>query len=178
MTPKPDSTARTSRAPVLVLIAGLALAAALVLLGARLAANPAPPPDLSRPGTQARPRAVNVILRDYAFNPTPLYLVPGETVQLNVINGGLVAHEFVLGDDEVQRAWAAANAAATPPAALASAPPASVAPSTGGVRVLLASGGSASLHYEVPSGVRLELACHLPGHVAEGMIGEVVLQGR
>ena len=182
MTPTPGSEprgpARVSRAPVLVLVAGLALAAALVLLGARLAATPAPPPDLSQPGTEAQPRAVNVILRDYAFNPTPLYLVPGETVQFNIINGGLVPHEFVLGDEDVQRAWASANAAATPPAALATAPPASVAPSTGGVRVLLGSGGSASLRYEVPSGVRLELACHLPGHVAEGMVGRVVLPGR
>lgn len=182
MTPSPDeSPGRTrgaSRAPVVVVVAALGVAVALVLIGARLATAPAAPPDLSQPGTAARPRPVNVILRDYTFNPTPLYLVPGETVQFNLINGGLVVHEFVLGDAAVQRAWAAANAAATPPAALATAPVASVPVEVAGLRVLLGSGASASIQYEVPLEARLELACHLPGHVAEGMVGRVELRSR
>lgn len=114
-------------------------------------------------------------MRDYAFNPTPLHLLPGEVVQLNVINGGLVEHELVLGSADVQRAWAAAHAAATPPAAFATPPPAEVPPDTGGLRVLLASGQSAAVSYTVPRGAGLQLACHLPGHVERGMVGEVVL---
>lgn len=150
----------------------------LVLLGARMAAAPAPAPDLSRPGTPDQPREVNVILRDYVFNPGTLYLVAGETVQLNVINGGLVDHEFVLGDAGQQRAWAAANADATPPAAFATARPASVPPGTGGVRVLLAPGETESVTYEVPAGAELEVMCHLPGHTERGMIADVVLVER
>ena len=165
-----------SRAPVYVVIGGLLLAAGLVLLGARLAAAPAPVPDLDRPGTSAEPRSVNVILRDYAFNPTPVYLVAGETVRFELINGGLVSHEFVLGGEEVQAAWALANARATAPAHFATPVPASVPPAIGGIRVLLAPGERATILYDVPRAAeasRLQLFCHLPGHVAEGMVGAV-----
>jgi uncharacterized cupredoxin-like copper-binding protein len=160
---------------VFVLLGGLGLALALVLLGARMAATPAAAPDLSQPGTADQPREVNVILRDYVFNPTPLYLAPGEVVEFNLINAGLVAHEFVLGDDAVQAAWAAAHAAVTAPAPFATPPPASVPPDRAGVRVLLTTGASTSVIYAVPSAGRLELVCHLPGHVEQGMVGDVVL---
>jgi uncharacterized cupredoxin-like copper-binding protein len=171
----PAGGRRISRAPVVVLIAGLALAFGLVLLGARLAATPAPVPDLSRPGTADAPRDVNVLLHDYAFSPRTVYLVADETVHFHIVNAGLVDHEFVLGDDDVQRAWAAADAAATPPAAFATAPPASVAPDIGrrGVRVFLRPGESASVLYQVPRNSALELMCHLPGHLERGMIAGV-----
>ncbi|HUG48052.1 MAG TPA: hypothetical protein VMP67_06530 [Candidatus Limnocylindria bacterium] len=170
--------ARVSRAPVYVVVVGLALAVVLVFVAARQAAAPAAPPDLSSPGTSERPRSVNLIMRDYSFDPTPLYLVAGEVVQLNVINGGLVAHEAVLGGQDVQVAWAAAHAVATPPAPFATAPPASVPPATGGLRVLLGSGQATSLTYEVPADMQLLLMCHLPGHVEQGMVGRVELQPR
>ena len=112
-------------------------------------------------------------MRDYLFQPTPLTLVGGETVRFNIINGGLLPHEFVLGDRTVQEAWASAEAAATPPAPLTTPPPATVPPTVGGLRVHLASGEQASVLYEVPRGGELELACHIPGHVEQGMVGEV-----
>ena len=163
---------------MVVVAGGLTLALALVLLGARLAEQPARAPDLSSPGTSDRPRQVSVILRDYAFNPTPLYLVAGETVSLVVINAGLVEHELVLGDADVQAAWALADALATPPGLLATAPPASVPLGTAGLRVLLDPGEQASLRYEVPAAEQLQLFCHLPGHVEQGMVGEVVVVQR
>ena len=113
-----------------------------MLLGATLAGAPAPAPQISGPGTLESPRPVNVILRDYRFDPTPLYLVPGEVVRLNVVNGGLVEHELVLGGPSFQAAWALADAEATPPAPFATAPPASVEPGLAGVRLVLASGAS------------------------------------
>lgn len=78
--PKEQPARRISRAPVVITVGGLALAGVLVILGGKLAAAPAATPDLSRPGTPADPRPVTVIMRDYVFNPTPLYLVAGETV--------------------------------------------------------------------------------------------------
>jgi uncharacterized cupredoxin-like copper-binding protein len=164
-----------SRWPVIVTIVGLALAGVLVYIGGRLAAAPAPTPDLSRPGTLDQPRPVSVIMRDYVFNPTPLYLVPGETVTFTVINGGLLPHEFVLGDAQVQAAWATANAAASPPGPLTSAPPASVPAGTGGIERLLDPGEQSTATYTVPSGEQLQLMCHLPGHVEHGMVGSVIL---
>ena len=166
---------RPSRWPVVVTLGGLTIAVVLVYVGGRLAAAPGPTPDLSRPGTVEQPRAVNVIMRDYVFNPTPLYLVPGETVTLTVINGGLLVHEFVLGDEQVQQAWAAANAAVTPPAPMASAPPASAPAGTGGIELLLGPGEQATVGYTVPANDQLQLMCHLPGHVERGMVGSVIL---
>ena len=67
-------------------------------------------------------------MRDYSFEPTPVVLVPGETVRFTVFNAGLEVHDFVIGDAEVQQAWSIADAAATPPNLFATAPPASVPP--------------------------------------------------
>lgn len=169
---------RVSRAPVLVLVVGLALAFSLVYVGAQLSARTAPPPDLSRPGTPHEPRAVNVLLHDYSFNPRTVYLVAGETVRFEVINAGLVDHEFTLGDEAVQRAWAQANAVATPPAPFATSPPASVAPGTGGIRLVLRPGEQQSAVYSVPRAAALQLVCHLPGHVERGMVGQVAIEVR
>lgn len=160
----------------MVLVAGAALIVSLVLLGAALAGAPAPTPAPSLvAGTDAQPRDVNVIMRDYHFDPTPLYLFPGETVRLTVFNAGMIDHELVLGDAAVQQAWAAADAAATPPAAFATSPPASVDPQVGGLHVVLPSGASTTVTYHVPADGQLELICHLPGHEEAGMVGQVVL---
>ena len=167
---------RVSRGPVVVLIVGAALIVSLVLLGAALAGAPAPTPAPSMvAGTDAQPRDVSVIMRDYHFDPTPLYLFPGETVRLTVFNAGMIDHELVLGDAAVQLAWTAADAAATPPAAFATSPPASVDPSVGGLHIALPSGASTTVIYHVPADEQLELICHLPGHEEAGMVGQVVL---
>jgi uncharacterized cupredoxin-like copper-binding protein len=163
-----------------LVIVGLGLATTLVLVGALLASRPAATPTITQPGTAAAPRPINVIMRDYRFDPTPVYLVPGEVVRVTVFNGGLVEHELVLGDERVQAAWAAADAAATPPGPFATAPPASVAPDVGGLRVVLASGASTVVDFTVASDTRTapQMICHLPGHAERGMVGEVTLVNR
>jgi len=128
-----------------------------------------------RAGTAEAPREINVIMRDYLFEPDPIVLHRGETVRFNVINAGLLAHEFVLGDAAVQAAWATAEAAATPPGFTATPPPVSLPPDVGGVRVFLDSGASASVVYQVPRHGALELACQIPGHIEQGMVGTIVL---
>lgn len=163
-----------SRWPVVVLVVGLSLALSLVILGADLAARPVESPPIGTPGVVASPRVVTIIMRDFKFDPTPLYLYPNEAIQLNVVNAGMVDHELVLGDAAVQSAWALADAGSTPPAPFTTAPPASAPADTGGLRVLLASGGSTSVMYFVPEGGDLLLICHLPGHAERGMIGQVV----
>lgn len=156
----------------------MSLAIGLVLLGAALAARPVDAPPAGSPGTADAPREINVILRDYRFDPTPMYLYAGETVRLNILDGGMVEHELVLGDAQVQAAWALADAATGSPAPFATAPPASAPAGTGGVRVLLPSGGATSVVYEVPATGELQLICHLPGHAERGMIGRVTLISR
>ena len=90
----------------------------------------------------------------------------------------MVEHELVLGDTAVQQAWSTADAVATPPAPFATAPPASVEPSVGGLRLFLPSGASQSVIYRVPTDETLHMMCHLPGHLEKGMTTDVVLVTR
>lgn len=175
--PKPTPPVkRPSLAPLVVIVTFFVVTITLVLVGAQRSAEPAPSIAVDRPGTPTDPRPVTVIMRDYLFDPTPLVLVAGETIRLTAFSAGMTSHELVLGDAAVQQAWATADAAATPPAPFTTPPPASVAPGTAGVRLLLASGQSATVDYTVPESGGLLLLCHLPGHIAKGMIGRVDLR--
>jgi hypothetical protein len=125
------------------------------------------------PGTEARPREVNLIARDYAYVPPTLELIPGEAVLLHVVNAGLVVHEAVIGDAAVQDAWEAAEAA------VAGAPPGptplvSVPPELAGIRVVVRSGERVDVTFTVPvpgdtGGPVWIVGCHIPGHFAKGM---------
>ena len=152
------------------------VATALVLIGMQRPSAPPPDVQITTAGTAQAPRDVTVIMRDYRFDPTPVVLVPGETVRFTIFNAGLEVHDFVIGDAAVQQAWSIADAAATPPNLLATAPPASVPPGTGGLRVFLRSGEQASVDYAVPSDEQLSLLCHIPGHIEKGMVGRVELR--
>lgn len=179
MEPAPGpASRRPSVAPFVVVAGFLAVAVILVLIGAERSAAPAPSVAIARPGTPAEPRDVVVIMRDYLFDPTPLVLVSGETIRLTVFDAGLQPHELVLGDADVQAAWSAAHAAATPPAPFATPPAASVPPGTGGLRVWVGSGNQATVDWTVPRDADLLLMCHLPGHLEQGMIGRVELRTR
>lgn len=159
---------------VVVIVFGV-IATALVFIGATRSTAP-PDVEIASAGTADEPRDVTVIMRDYSFEPTPVVLVPGETVRFTIFNAGLEVHDFVIGDADVQQAWSIADAAATPPNLLATAPPASVPPGTGGLRVLLRSGAQATVEYAVPAAERLSLLCHIPGHIENGMVGRVDLR--
>src|SRR5690349_12505335 len=115
--PSPTSTTRRPSVAPFVVVAGfLVVAITLVLIGAERSAAPAPSVGIARAGTADQPRDVVVIMRDYLFDPTPVVLVPGETIRLTVFDAGLQPHELVLGDAAVQSAWSTAHAEATPPA--------------------------------------------------------------
>ncbi len=159
----------------MVLIVFGVIATVLIFIGATRSTAP-PEVRIDTAGTPDAPRPVTVIMRDYRFEPTPVVLVPGETVRFTIFNAGLEVHDFVIGDAEVQQAWSEADAAATPPNPLATAPPASVPPGTGGLRVFLSSGQQASVDYAVPSDEQLALLCHIPGHIEKGMVGRVDLR--
>lgn len=150
------------------------LAAALIVLaalsGCEASAPPATPPIVA--GSPGAPREVNVVLKDWIFLPDPVDVVPGETVVLHVINGGLEVHELVIGDQAVQDAWEAAEgAAANPPPGPT--PVVSVEPEQAGVRVVVPSGKLVDVVWTVPSEASaveaLVFGCHIPGHWARGM---------
>jgi len=114
-------------------------------------------------------------MKDWVFLPDPLDLVPGETVLLHVVNGGLDIHELVIGDQAVQDAWETAEAAHADPPPGAT-PTVSVAPGVAGIRVVVASGQRVDLTWTVPARAdlaRVILGCHIPGHWSKGMRASV-----
>ncbi len=143
---------------------------AVAALGACEAAPPPPTPPVVA-GSSGAPREVNLIAKDYAFVPATLDLVPGETILLHVINGGLEVHEAIIGDDAVQDAWEQAEAA------VAGAPPGptpvvSVPADVAGLRIVVRSGERVDVEWTVPAGdaSRLVVGCHIPGHWERGML--------
>ncbi len=149
---------------------------AIVLTAAACEAGPPPPTPPISPGSSATPREVNIVMKDWVFLPDPVDVVPGETVLLHVVNGGLVVHEAVIGDQAVQDAWEAAEgAAADPPPGPT--PIVTVPGEVTGVRVVVESGKRVDVVWTVPAdaaAVRaLVLGCHIPGHWAQGMRGAI-----
>jgi uncharacterized cupredoxin-like copper-binding protein len=142
----------------------LAVAAAGCAIGGTATATP---PIV--PGASDAPREVNLIAKDYAFLPDALDFVPGETILLHVINGGLEIHEAIIGDLATQEAWEVAEAATVgaPPGPT---PVVSVPPDVAGLRIVVASGERVDVVWTVP---RTEAAfivgCHIPGHWEKGM---------
>ena len=155
-------------------------AAAAVLSAAACGAGPADTPRIT-PGTSDHPRTVIVITRDYTFEPPVVDLVPGETVLVQVVNGGLVAHEAVVGPSPVQDTWEAAEAptASAPPGPT---PQVSVEPDLAGLRIVVASGERKDLTWTVPPSAAGDaggwfVGCHIPGHWARGMVVPVRFVG-
>jgi uncharacterized cupredoxin-like copper-binding protein len=135
-------------------------------------AGPRPPTPPIVPGSSAAPRELNIVMKDWVFLPDPVDVVPGETVLLHVVNGGLEIHEAVIGDHGVQDAWESAEAAAANPPP-GPTPLVSVPADVAGIRIVVASGQRVDLVWTVPSDpgsvAGLILGCHIPGHWAKGM---------
>ena len=181
-------SATTSRLAAVILPSsarrlGLLRAASLVpafvtLVACGSGVAPATPPI--SPGSSTAPREVNIVLKDWIFLPDPVDVVPGETVLLHVVNGGLEIHELVIGDQAVQDAWEAAELATinAPPGPT---PAVSVAPNVAGVRVVVPSGQRVDVTWQVPRDAddvrRLLLGCHIPSHWAKGMRAAVTVAG-
>lgn len=164
------------RAPCLPALAAVLVLGGLVAAGCDASGVPATP--AITPGVAGAPRQVNVILKDYLFVPGIVDLVPGETITLNVVNGGLDVHELVLGPAAVQQAWEGAEeAAANPPPGPT--PAVSVPPGLEGLRVVVASGATGTVTYTVPADAALQLllGCHISDHWERGMAGAVRLVG-
>jgi uncharacterized cupredoxin-like copper-binding protein len=153
-------------------------------LGALVAACGPAAPDVTppiTPGTVSAPREVNIVERDYGYSPSVIDLVPGETVILHVINGGLETHEAVVGSLDDQLAYEAAEAATVgsapgPTPVIAS--PAGFA----GIRVVAGSGQRVDVTWTVPIDAASVatgwfVGCHIPGHWAKGMVVPVRLVG-
>lgn len=162
------------------LAVALAGAVLLAVAAAGCDAGPAVTPPIT-PGTSGDPREVVIVAKDYSFIPSPVDLVPGETVIFQVVNGGLVTHEAVVGPMPVQDAWEAAEAptASAPPGPTAQV---SVPPELAGLRIVVTSGERKDVPWTVPISAATDpggwfVGCHIPGHWAAGMVVPVRFVG-
>jgi uncharacterized cupredoxin-like copper-binding protein len=160
---------------------GLALLGLAALIAGCASGPPLATPAIT-PGTSAAPREVNIVARDYAYVPSTVDLVPGETVILHVINGGLEIHEAILGDMPAQTAWETAEAATVghPPGPTPFVPD---PPGFTGTRVVVGSGQRLDVTWTVPSDAATAaggwfVGCHIPGHWQKGMVVPVRLVDR
>jgi uncharacterized cupredoxin-like copper-binding protein len=110
-------------------------------------------------------RTVVVTMRHSRFEPAAVRVEPGERVRFVLRNTDPIDHEFILGDDGVQRRHEEGRErehhGEVP-----------------GERSV-AAGREAVTTYAFPTflgGRALEFACHLPGHYAYGMRGKVRVQ--
>lgn len=162
------------------------LVALAVVLGSVVAgcSDPGTTPTIT-PGTSAHPREVIIVAKDYSYIPPIVDLVPGESVVLEVLNGGLVVHEVVIGGMDVQDAWEAAEGA-TAGAPPGPTPQVSVAPDVAGLRIVVRSGERADVPWTVPPDAATAAAgaggwlvgCHIPGHWAQGMMVPIRFVGQ
>jgi uncharacterized cupredoxin-like copper-binding protein len=113
---------------------------------------------LLRAGGEATPTVV-LTMHHSRFQPEVVRVSPGTTVRFLLRNTDPIDHEFILGDDAVQRRHEQGREREH----------------HGEVpgEVSVAAGGEAATTYTFRAGgpARLEFACHLPGHYAYGMRG-------
>ena len=136
--------------------AGIAAAVAVATVGAGYAADAAGgrrPPALG-PGLVT----VEIGIEHSRFSRDELRVVEGTTVRFVVRNDDPIGHELVVGGPDVHRRHATGREAQHPPL------PGEVSVPPGEVGVTVSA-------FDVPGTVTF--ACHLPGHVAYGMVGEV-----
>ncbi len=130
-------------APVLAAAAGILLAA--VLPGSGVARGPA---------TQT----VTITMRHSRFAPAHLTVRRGTTVRFVLSNIDPIDHEFILGDEAVQRRHETGTE-----------------PSHGAIpgEVSLPAGGTGETTYTFTRPGLLLIGCHAPGHYDYGMRGRV-----
>lgn len=133
--------------PTLLLVAGVAMGLAGVLVAAA-----------ARPGV-APVRTVVVTMRHTHFEPAAIRVDAGTTLRFVVRNADPIDHEFILGDAATHarhRVGRETHHDGTVPG-----------------EVSVPSGGTVVTSYRFDRPGQVAYICHLPGHEAYGMVGEV-----
>jgi uncharacterized cupredoxin-like copper-binding protein len=111
---------------------------------------------------EAGQQTVVVTMHHSRFQPAVVRVPAGGTVRFVLRNSDPIDHEFILGDDAVQRRHERGRERHH----------------HGQVpgEISVAAGQEAATTYAFPAGGTLEFACHLPGHYAYGMRGLVEIR--
>ncbi len=114
---------------------------------------------LSTPGS-ASPRTIEVTMRHSRFGPSHLVVRRGATVRFVIVNVDPIDHEFILGDERVQRRHETGTE-----------------PAHGSVpgEVSVAAGMVGGTSYTFSRAGIVLIGCHAPGHYNYGMRGAVLV---
>ncbi len=125
------------------------LAAAVILFAAALETS-----------GHASPRTVAVTIRHSRFAPAHIAVRRGATVRFIITNSDPIDHEFILGDEAVQRRHETGTE-----------------PAHGRVpgEVSVPAGTAAETNYTFSRAGVVLIGCHAPGHYAYGMRGQVLV---
>jgi uncharacterized cupredoxin-like copper-binding protein len=140
-----------------IVAALVALAAVVVVVQAAAAASDDRGSRPLGPGLVT----VDVRIEHSRFQPSRVVVTEGTTVRFVVHNEDPIGHELIVGDDDVHARHERGNEAAHPPI-------------PGEVSVPALETAETFYAFEAPGTV--EFACHLPGHLAYGMRGDVVVR--
>jgi uncharacterized cupredoxin-like copper-binding protein len=110
--------------------------------------------------TPPQTRTVHIGIHFSRFDPTVVVVEPGQTVRFVVENTDPIDHEFIVGDEQVQRAHEEGTEAHHPPRP---------------GEISIAPGETVVTTVTFPSTGSLLFGCHLPGHYAYGMRGTITV---
>jgi len=106
------------------------------------------------------------MLDELRFEPASVEVKVGETVTFKVVNDGKLEHDFTLGDAETQDEHDAEMAAGMP----------GMGHDEPNV-MTLASGAGGELTWHFTAAATIFYGCHIPGHYAAGMVGNLTVTG-
>jgi len=113
-------------------------------------------------------RVIEVAMLDeLSFDPAAIEVAVGETVTFNVTNAGQLPHDFTLGDEETQDEHDAEMAEAGMSGMGLDEPNA----------LTLEGGESGELTWTFTAPASILFGCHVPGHYAAGMVGDLTIVG-
>lgn len=112
-------------------------------------------------GAHAKEKTVGIDIHHSAFGPSKLVFEKGTTVRFVIHNDDPIDHEFILGDDRVQDRHEVGRQAHHHGEVLG--------------EVSVPAGATRSTTYTFAQSETLIIGCHLPGHFAYGMRGEVTV---
>jgi uncharacterized cupredoxin-like copper-binding protein len=110
-------------------------------------------------------REVTVTMTDeLRFDPDAVTVAAGETVRFVVHNAGASDHEFLIGDEAAQAAFAAEMADGHEE------------PHVGEAGIALGPGETGEFRYTFDEPGELLIGCHEPGHYDGGMVGRITVE--
>lgn len=137
-------------------LVALAVGAAVTVVGFAVTASGDDVSDALGPGAVTVPLGIE----HSVFSTDRIVVRAGTTVTFQVRNSDPINHELIVGDDAVHERHENGTETQHPPVP---------------GEVSVGPGETASTFYEFDRVGTFEFACHLPGHLAYGMRGEVVV---